>query len=132
MRHDDRVKNLEQYVTQVRAVPFDPVTHNCALFAAGAITAATGKSPVADMGITLKSQRDVVGVLARFGGVRGLAEHYLGEMRAPLQARRGDVVIKPGTEGETLGVCMGDHALFLGPDGLQVRKLSECVGSWAV
>lgn len=132
MRRDDRVKKLAEYVAQIRSMPFDPVKHNCALFVAGAITAATGKSPVADMGITLKSQRDVLDVLARFGGVRGLASHYLGDMRAPLQARRGDVVIKPGIDGETLGVCMGDHAMFLGPDGLQVRQLSECSGSWAV
>lgn len=132
MRRDDRVKNIAEYVVSVRSRPFDPVTNNCALFAAGAITAATGKNPVADMGIVLNSQRDVVDVLARFGGVKGLAEHYLGPMRATLQASRGDLVIKPGIDGDTLGVCMGDHALFLGPDGLQVRQLSECFGSWAV
>lgn len=132
MRQDDRVKNIARYVESIRSTPFDPVTHNCALFAAGAVAAATGKDPVVELGIELHSEHDVAQVLERFGGVRGICEKYLGEMRAPLLAKRGDVVIKPGINGDTIGVCMGDHAMFLGPNGLQPRKLSECFGSWQV
>lgn len=123
---------LHRYVESVRQRPYAPVAHNCALFAAGAVEAVTGANPQNDLGITLESERDVLEALVRYGGVGGLATAVLGDMRPRLHARRGDVVVKPGEDGDTLGVCMGDHALFLGPDGLQPRALSECLGCWRV
>lgn len=132
MRPQDWPARLQEYVEQVRSRPFDPVSHNCALFAAGAIAAITGRDPVSELDITLTSEADVEAVLKAHGGVRGLAVEYLGDIQPRLRARRGDVVIKPGEQGETLGICMGDHALFLGPDGLQARQLSECEGCWRV
>lgn len=131
MRRADWAKRLFDYLEAVRSKPFSITTHNCALFVAGAIQAMRDTDPVAELGIKLESERDVVNALAR-GGVRGLATEYLGEMRPPLKARRGDVVIKAGTDGETLGVCAGTHALFLCSDGLQTRDLAECEGCWWV
>ena len=132
MRRDDWLPRLLAYTESVRGVPYEPVKHNCALFVAGAVKEMREDDPVSGLGLNLESLRDVVEALNKFGGVAGICKSYLGEMRPPLQARRGDVVIKPGIDGDTIGICMGTHALFLGPDGLQPRNLNECSGSWRV
>ena len=133
MRREDWTSRLHGYIEATRHQPYDPVKHNCALFAAGAVKAVLGADPQAELGLNPKSLREVLEVLNAHGGVKGLATKYLGhEMRAPLMARRGDVVVRPGTDGDTLGICMGDHALFLTVDGLQPRPLKECDGCWGV
>ena len=121
-----------EYVEATRAAPFHPVTHNCALFVAGAIRAMRDDDPVKQLGVELRSAEDVSEVLERYGGVRGVCESYLGPKCAPLLASRGDVVIKKGVGGDTLGLCMGPHALFLSETGLQARDLKECEGCWRV
>ena len=133
MRRDDWLPRLLAYTESVRAVPYEPVKHNCALFVAGAVKEMREDDPVSGLGVTLESLRDVVEALNKFGGVAGICRAYFNsEMLPAIQARRGDVVIKPGIDGDTIGICMGTHALFLGPDGLQVRGLDECSGSWRV
>lgn len=132
MRRADWLPRLLEYVEAVRLRPFDPVAHNCALFVAGAVEAVTGSDPRAELGLNIATQRDVIEALIRYGGVRGLATASFGPVQARLLARRGDVMVRQGIDGDTLGVCMGDHALFLGPDGLQVRQLDECDASWSV
>lgn len=133
MELDDRLNALYAYVQEVRDRPYEPVRHNCALFAAGALKIFTDRDFVAELGITLESERDMLRVLAEHDGLRGLVTYCIGsEMQPPLLARRGDLMLKEGENGETVGVCMGDHALFLGPDGLQRRELMECLGCWRV
>lgn len=132
MRKDDWLPRLLAYVEAVRAKPYNAVAHNCALFVAGAIREMRGDDPVSSLGVRLSSERDVVEVLSARGGVKGLADEYLGQMLPPLRARRGDVVIKDGDGGDTLGLCMGTHALFLGLGGLQRRALKDCAGCWEV
>lgn len=128
---DARLSGLLRYVESVRKRPYDPVAHNCALFAAGAVKALRGDDPLTELGLKIESQQDVDRALSA-GGVRAWADKYLGPMQPPLLARRGDVVVKRGRAGDTLGVCMGTHALFLAEDGLQRRGLAECEGCWRV
>jgi len=128
---------LHAYVEDVRHRPYEAVRHNCALFAAGGIQAITGLDPVAELGMARPgSELAVARLLRDAGGVEGLAARFFGRAAdGPLTARRGDVVIKPGEAGNTLGICMGDHALFLTRDRarpLQARRLDECAGSWRV
>lgn len=132
MRRRDWLPRLLEYVESVRASPYHPVTHNCALFVAGAIRAMRDDDPVKQLGVELRSVGDIDATLERYGGVRGVCDTYLGPARAPLLASRGDVVVKKGLGGDTLGLCMGPHALFLSEDGLQARDLAECENCWRV
>ena len=132
-RLPDWLDRLHAYVENVRHQPFNIIEHSCALFAAGCIEAVSGERADQVLGVSVRSERDVLRVLEQFAGVKGLAQRYFGSpMRPPRTARRGDVVIRPGEHGDTLGVCMGDHALFLSRDGLQPRRLRECAGCWRV
>lgn len=134
MRRDDWADRLFKYVEVCRARPMHAVEFNCVLFAAGAVKVMTDIDPVAMFGVEIKSERDVARVLVEHDGVRGLAAKFFGtdELLAPLQVRRGDVVIKDGVDGETLGICVGDHCLFVTDDGLQRRALLEVKGGWHV
>lgn len=133
MRRNDWANRLVAYIEAIRRRPYDLVEHNCVLFAAGAVKAMCDKDPQREMGIEIGSARDVAKTLDDYDGPRGLATKYLGhEMKPRLLARRGDVVVRPGTDGDSLGICMGDHALFLTVDGLQDRPLADCDGCWSV
>lgn len=132
MRHRDWLPRLLNYVESVRKIPFDPVRHNCGLFVAGAIREMLGDDPVRRLGLELDSERDIARALINGGGLKGLFSQYAGEMLPPRLARRGDAVIKKGVDGDTLGICMGTHALFLAEDGLQKRELTECEGCWRI
>lgn len=129
-RLHDWLPRLWRYIESVRETPYHPVTHNCALFVAGAVEAVRGENPATAH--ALRSEADVEAVLRRYGGLRGLATFYFGEPAPPLAARRGDVLIADGPNGDTLGVCAGDHGLFVFDDGLHPKKLKECLASWRV
>ena len=132
-RRLDWLERLQAYIEACRNRPHHMLEFNCAFFAAGAVEAVTGENPVATLRVEVASLRDVAEALKQNDGVGGLARKYFGrDMLPPLLAHRGDVVIKEGTDGDTLGVCVGDHALFLTEDGLQRRDLLECRGCWAV
>ncbi len=133
-RLDGWPERLLDYIEFVRHRKHDLLDFNCAFYAAGAVLAITGIDAVEALGVKIEKRGDVATVLDKFGGARGLAQAFFGAppLSAPLLARRGDIVIKDGQDGETLGVCVGDHALFLGDDGLQRRELRECFGVWRV
>lgn len=132
-RLQDWPERLHAYIAAVRRQPYHALRHNCAMFVRGALSAMTGHDPIATLGIALpQTASQMSDVLDRYGGVAGLADAYLGCRLPAALAARGDIVLKHGDGGNTLGVCVGDHALFLTADGLQSRHLTECIASWRV
>lgn len=140
-RLPDWEARLLSFLYGVRQQPYDPVAHNCAIFIRGVILAVTGEDAAARLGLELPdSEAGVVRVLARLGGMRGMAEKFFGVPAGPvLCARRGDIVIArgellvPGTEDrETLGVAEGGGALCLTPQGLWRFNLADCLGAWSL
>jgi hypothetical protein len=132
-RKADWPECLHRYLQDVWRLPFEPVQHNCAMFVRGAIMAMTDHDPLDDLGIELpRSAADVGRVLTHFRGVRGLADACLGSRQPVRMARRGDVVLRNADGTDTLGICIGEHAVFLSEDGAQARLLSECEIGWRV
>lgn len=118
-RRPDWRARLTAYMAEVAARSFRPGTHDCALFAAGAVEAVTGVDLAATWRGTYRSLAEGRAAL----GARGYADHielaaaWCPEV-APSFAHIGDLAVLPGEDGDALGVIQGAHVYALRPSGL--------------
>lgn len=138
MRHPDWLPRLHAYLDGARAWQFDQVRANCAIFAMGAIEAVTGEGQAAvleRLGLEMpESEVGVARVLARFNGVRGLAEAYFGQPARQdlLNAQRGDIAILDGDDGDTMGVVEGAGVICISSaHGIARFALTDAKGFWS-
>lgn len=114
--------------------PYAWGTHDCALFAAGAIEVITGQ----DIASEWRGYEDEAGAheaLDRLGcdSVADLPERFGLEPCSPSEARRGDVVlVEAGEQGAFLAIC--DGATCIGPAarGLQHTPMGLATRAWRV
>ncbi len=113
---------LTDYMGQVVRIPFRPGAHDCALFAAGAVEAQTGR----DLAAAWRGKYRALGAGRAMLRAQGYADHLalvaaiLPEV-APSHAQVGDLaVLASDIEGEAgaLGVIQGPHVYVLTPTGL--------------
>lgn len=134
MRNENWQTQLSEYLDGVRNTPFDFPSHNCMLFAFGAIEAVNDISlrPLYEG----KLANEIAGARALrtvddCGTVQEvLLKHLGGELQPIAFARPGDIVfIKSANEfitnldgmkmfGPLPGVCYGSSSFFLGEDGI--------------
>lgn len=118
-------KRLIEYVAKAARTPFQWGKHDCALFAAGAVKAQTGKDPAR-------------GLRGRYSTVSGAMKHLrklgytsLGDLAGaqfqeipPAFAQVGDIaVVHDDAATEALGVVQGERIYVLRPDGLGLVPL---------
>lgn len=131
--------DLSAYIASVRGDRFEWGRLDCGLFFAGAVMAMTGEDPGAPFRGKYSTDLGAAKVLKRFGA---------GDLKSTLdrlfpacpvgRLQRGDGV----WNGEAVGVCMGDYALFVGraetidgdeiSEGLIRIPRAEWVGGWRV
>lgn len=122
---------LEAFIAQRLGAPFAWGRNDCALFAADAVLALTGRDPAANLR-GHRTARQAYRVLQRHGGLAGLASARLGPSMAASLAGVGDVVLVQMGKHPALGVCNG--ALVLGPSaqGMATAPMSSALMAWRV
>lgn len=124
---------LVAWVAGAATRPFAEGSHDCALFAAGAIAAMTGADPAAGYRGRYRSTRGGLRVLRR----AGLADHLALADRhfariAPAFARAGDLAAVAEAGGPCLGIVQGERIYVLRPEGLATVPLTTAVTAWRV
>lgn len=97
---------LAAFLASVARTPFSPGTHDCALFAAGAVEALTGVDLAADWRGRYHTLRGGVRVLRR----AGYADHIAlarSHFPATTTPRPGDLAVVSTPDGPALGVVQG-------------------------
>lgn len=136
MRRAEWLPRLTAYLSSIRSKPFHPVTHNCAVFTLGVIEAVRGIAPDAVLcGIGLELPQTEAGVrrlLLEQGDMRGVAERFFGcpPDAAVLNARRGDIALMDGKDGDTLGVVDNGAVVILTAKGLERHPIMRARGFW--
>jgi hypothetical protein len=135
IRAPDWEDRLSTYLDRVSEEPFAWGSHDCALFAAGAVRAMSGIDPAA----AFRDQYDT-----REGSAAALREHgagtllktvsaWFGPSKHVSQAKRGDVVMRDRT---TLGICVGAYSYFVGEEhgqhGLVAIPTADCSRAFTV
>ncbi|GAB5431083.1 MAG: hypothetical protein EpisKO_04530 [Epibacterium sp.] len=134
-RRPDWHSRLAAYLARVARLPFRPGSHDCVLFAAGAVEAMTGTDLAAEYRGSYRTLKDGQEVLK----ARGYADHIalvedLFESVAPALAQVGDLAVVPGGQGErgALGIFQGSGVYVLDPSGLAVVDRLTAYGAFSV
>ena len=140
-RFPDWPSRLDHYIAATRDLRFRWGEVDCCLWACGAVEAMTGIDPAMPLRGRYGDLDGAVGALYDFAGgglletVRALAElHHKDELRSPLYAQRGDLVVARGPRGwpDGLGVCIGAAAAYLTPKGLRQVPLRHAITAWRI
>lgn len=120
---------LAEYIRARQSVPFTWGSHDCAHFAAGAVSAITGQYPEFPH---YKTKRAALKLLAQ-KPLRERAGEILGPEISVLLAQRGDIVlvIDP-INGPSLGVCFGETSIFTSKPQLLHVPTTQCQCAWRV
>lgn len=125
--------DLSAYIASVRNLPFVYGKHDCGLFAAGAVVAMTGEDPAAEFRGKYSSEIGIAKALKKIGaGDLETTLDTMFETRPVGLLRRGDLA----WNGDSVGVCMGGYALFVGQEGereglIRVER-SDWLKGWRV
>lgn len=113
-RLPDWEARLGAFLRENRKRPFEWGKFDCALFAASAAQAVIGEDRAADFREQYRDREGAARALREIGEGTLLATYQARFDEKPVKfARRGDLV----WDGERIGVCNGDHALFVGQEG---------------
>ncbi len=132
-RRDDWPERLAYFLAEARGRPFAWGSWDCCLFVVEAIRAMTGIDLGERYRGTYSDEAGAVEILARDGGVVGIATAMLGApLPTPLLAKRGDVVAVETRGGTALGVVAGKAAMLLTPECLAGVSVSAAIRGWSV
>jgi hypothetical protein len=113
-RLPDWEARLAAYLEPLRLRPFAWGTHDCCIFAAGAVEAITGVDAMAEFRGHYRTRIGSLRALRRFGA--GTLEATLDAKFTPIAAsiaQRGDIVMSSGA----LGICWGEFLIAVGSEG---------------
>lgn len=122
---------LQAYLTDWQGAEFRYGKHDCALFAAGAVQAMTGR----DLARGLRGYRTEAGGVrkVRKAGYRDHVDVFGQNLPAAERLRVGDVAVVESDGGLALGVVQGRGVFVMRPDqGLTMVPLSYAVRGFAV
>lgn len=105
---------------------------DCCLFAADVLKALHGVDYAEQWRGKYSSYFGALRMIAPHGSLAGLVSSVFGDMKPPLLARRGDLVIAAMPEGDAVGIADGDGAMFMAEKGLVRVPLKLCKGAWRV
>ena len=133
MRLENWERRLGDYLDTRRGQDFAYGTNDCGMFAAGAVEAVTGVDPIPSFRGAYDSATTSIRALKRLGkGTLDATIDSLFDEHPIGYARRGDIV----WNGESVGVCIGHEALFVGEiegvSGLVSVPRSGWVKAWTV
>lgn len=129
-RRSDWQTRLAAFLAQRQALPFAWGSHDCCMFAAGAVNAITGHDYSA--GYAYASAEEAASLLEREGDLAAFATRCLGEPIAPALAAVGDVVLVANDGRQLLAVCNGTSALAPGRLGLVTLGMDAALAAWRV
>lgn len=135
MRREGWESRLAQCVEGARLRPFEWGVHDCATFAFDVVREMISTDPFAEYRGSYSNELGAGRALIEheFDTVRGLADKLMGEEISTKFAQRGDIILVLQPErGETLGVCLGVDAVFVGESGLVPVPMSEAITAWRV
>jgi hypothetical protein len=132
MRLENWESKLSKYLDEIRYKPFSWGEHDCALMAANAVLAMTGK----DYAEKFRGlYHDAAGALRLIP--EGIAQHLANcgfREIEPKNAKRGDLVLVINAKREVLGVIdlSGKHVAAPGAFSLALLPRSDAIRAWEV
>lgn len=134
-RLPDWPERLAAYLDQHRLTPFEWGTHDCVLFAAGAVGAMTGNHGM--LPGTWSDRAHAAQLLRRLGGLVPAVDRVLPRLPGPQWAQRGDLLLVQtptpiGGLRRWIGVADGRRWWAPSATGLTCGSVAQAVQAWGV
>lgn len=127
---------LSDYISANEHQAFVWGSHDCILFATGAIEAITGHDPANHWKGRYHSPLSAARIFKNWGGFEEMIATIAGgegfEEEPVTMARRGDLVLLHQRRWPNSGICLGVWSAFAGPEHITLVKTAECVRAWRV
>lgn len=124
---------LFNFTVERHALPHEWGKHDCALFAADGVRIMTGVDPMADIRGTYTTRIGAARAIKKLGvDTLGQAVSLKLPSITPSVARRGDVVMCNGDDGEFLAIVQGATAVGPSRRGLIHVPLKQALAAWRV
>lgn len=123
---------LHAYITANMRKSFEWGAHDCALFAAGWIKAATGIDMLANYP-SWTSEQEAAEVIALSGGLSAVMDRQFHRIE-PAMAKDGDVALRKDIRTGQSGLCIfsGSHIVTTGENRLMFIDRSEAECAWSL
>jgi len=133
LRRSDWQQQLSQEAIRHSQTPYEFGEHDCILFAANCVLAMTGRDPAEDIRGRYKTEIGAARIIknAGFENLGDMIADRLPEIK-PTEARRGDVVLCDGPDGEFAAMVVGKTCVGPGRDGLLHVPLSQALRAYRV
>ena len=132
MRLPDWRQRLIDHVVETAAEPFAPGKHDCALAAANAVKAMTGK----DFARGFRGYKTIAGGMKKLKAagyedhIALAAEHF--EEIPPAMAQVGDIAVVQGDGGLALAIVQGELIYVAAPGGRALVPLTSALRAFRV
>jgi hypothetical protein len=121
------MEQLFGYIEQHQDAPYKWGDFDCCQFAGRWVELASGKDILS--GYEYSTKKEAMAILSENGGLASLISKHLGEPIPPVQAKRGDVVLRDNAAG----ICAGRLSYFASEEGGLSQHLTlECDKAWRV
>ena len=132
-RREDWPEQLAACIDAARDRPFVWGEHDCTLFAANCVQAMTGHDYAEGYRGSYSDALSGARLIAQLGGMAAIATTALGYPVPLACVGRGDVVLLEDLKGrQSLGICLGEHSAFTGPERLELVPTLKCTTAWRV
>jgi hypothetical protein len=135
---------MEKFLLAKAATPFVWGTHDCALFAADSVQAITGVDIASDFRGKYHDEDTAIQTIREITGIENptvedaaaycAAKHGMQELKHPLMAWRGDLVVLEESGRVIAGIVHlnGRHIVAAGEDGLKRLPITQVKRAWRV
>lgn len=133
LRREDWAERLDEYIKNSLDKEFSYGSHDCVLWASGAVEVMTGWNPAEEFVGTYSSEEEAQAVLKknRARSIVTLIKKKFGKPIPVGQARRGDFMLIEIDGAPFAGICVGEESLFAQSPLLRIRTI-DCRMAWAV
>lgn len=129
-RLPDAAERLRALLLERHDQPFAWGFRDCALWAADAVFATTGRDPAGNFRGAYFSARGALRLIRARGGLEAIVDAQLGPRMKPHAALDGDVALLPEGELGSLAIVWRGALIAQGERGLVVRRVGEASIFW--
>ena len=124
---------LARFIEDRRGWDFDWGVHDCCMFAADWVMAATGRDPALHFRASYWNAKGAADTLRMYGGIAQIVDDGgFVRWQAPGMAQRGDVALVTNEKRELLAVVDGTQCVAPGRHGLVWLPLADAAVAWKV
>ena len=131
MRHPDWQRRFAAFGRARAAMPFAWGANDCCTFAAAAVEALTGEDPMSTIP-PYDGAMEAGRMVEEGGGLKPLADSFLGASVTPSMAAVGDIVLVVNAGRQMLAVCNGTNVLAPGETGVAVLGMETAIAAWKI